>query len=152
MKNIISEPKKRGEVVCIGDQVSMGYAENRKELAGFDQNNGILYTGDIGYLDEEGYLYITGRKNRVAKIHGVRVDLSHVEDLARESFLQDVVAIARNERIILYTDAVMTDEELHDFVDRFSFTVNVFVIKKMKELPRNEFGKIRYGGEEYDTR
>ena len=53
-----------GEFVISGDNVMLGYYENpiatQKVLS-----NGCLYTGDLGYIDEEGYIYITGRKKNV---------------------------------------------------------------------------------------
>jgi len=53
-----------GEFVISGDNVMLGYYENptatKKVL-----RNGCLYTGDLGYIDEEGYIFITGRKKNV---------------------------------------------------------------------------------------
>lgn len=143
-KKNVDNPGQSGEIVCKGENVSMGYAHNREDLSLKNQNNGMLYTGDIGFLDEEGYLYIVGRKNRFAKIYGIRVDLLHMEELAKKSFLKDVVVVSNDNKIFLYTNAVVTKEKLNAFITKFPFNGNVFVIKEMDELPRNEYGKIKY--------
>lgn len=60
--NTVFEPNKEGEIVSVGSHVSMGYATDCHTLNEEDYNSSILYTGIMGYLDEEGYLYVTGRK------------------------------------------------------------------------------------------
>ena len=53
-----------GEVLAKGPSVMLGYYDNQEAT---DETivNGWLYTGDYGYFDDEGYLYITGRKKSV---------------------------------------------------------------------------------------
>ena len=62
----ISNPDETGigEIICKGPSVMQGYYKNQEET---DKVliDGWLYTGDYGYLDKEGYLYITGRKKNV---------------------------------------------------------------------------------------
>lgn len=53
-----------GEFVISGDNVMLGYYENPSATAKV-LKNGRLYTGDLGYIDEEGYIFITGRKKNV---------------------------------------------------------------------------------------
>ncbi len=53
-----------GEIVCQGPSVMMGYFNNPEETKKV-LRDGWLYTGDYGYLDKEGYLYISGRKKNV---------------------------------------------------------------------------------------
>ncbi len=74
-------PDQTGEVIYRGPNVMLGYAERRGDLALGDTLNGRLETGDLGHLDAEGYLYITGRARRIAKIYGVRVNLDEIESL-----------------------------------------------------------------------
>ncbi|TDE50956.1 long-chain fatty acid--CoA ligase [Nonomuraea mesophila] len=70
-----------GQVVYHGPNVMMGYAESAADLARGDDLGGVLRTGDLGRLDSEGFLYVTGRLRRIAKIFGVRVNLDDVERL-----------------------------------------------------------------------
>ncbi len=51
----------KGEIVIRGENVMVGYWKN-KEATEQALRNGWLHTGDLGYLDEEGYLYVLGRK------------------------------------------------------------------------------------------
>jgi acyl-CoA synthetase (AMP-forming)/AMP-acid ligase II len=70
-----------GDIHYRGPNVSMGYAESRADLDRGDDFDGRLATGDLGYLDDEGFLYITGRSKRITKISGVRVSLDDIERL-----------------------------------------------------------------------
>jgi acyl-CoA synthetase (AMP-forming)/AMP-acid ligase II len=81
-----------GEVVYEGPNVMMGYAEAASDLASGDVQGGRLRTGDIGWLDDEGFLFITGRSKRIAKVFGLRVNLDEVELALRDSGPAAVVA------------------------------------------------------------
>lgn len=71
-----------GEVTYNGPNVMLGYAESWEDLSLGDEQHQALYTGDIGYLDEDGFLFLTGRTKRIAKINGIRVSLDEVERIA----------------------------------------------------------------------
>ncbi|MGC2874024.1 long-chain fatty acid--CoA ligase [Ihubacter sp. mB4P-1] len=58
-----------GEVVTKSDSVMLGYYDN-EEATSQVLKDGWLYTGDLGYLDEEGFLYLTGRKKTVIVTKG----------------------------------------------------------------------------------
>lgn len=79
-----AEDEGRDEIVYTGDNVSLGYAVCRADLDRGDDNQGILHTGDTGYLDEEGYLYITGRQAAFAKICGRRINLQELTEQVME--------------------------------------------------------------------
>jgi len=53
-----------------GDNVMLGYASTREDLAKSNELNGILRTGDLAKFDSDGYFYITGRTKRFLKIFG----------------------------------------------------------------------------------
>ncbi|CAA7618040.1 AMP-binding protein [Magnetospirillum sp. SS-4] len=72
-----------GHVVYRGPNVMMGYAEGRADLGRGDELGGVLDTGDLGRLDADGTLWITGRDLRIAKIGGLRLNLDEVEEWAQ---------------------------------------------------------------------
>ena len=53
-----------GEIVVKGDHVMLGYYENDEENAKVFKD-GWFYTGDLGYIDQDGFIHITGRKKNV---------------------------------------------------------------------------------------
>ena len=68
-----------GELIYFGKNVSLGYASCLEDLYKGDINKGKLFTGDLVYKDNDNYLYIVGRKNRISKIFGLRIDLDDIE-------------------------------------------------------------------------
>ena len=82
-------PGSSGEIVVAGRNIMQGYwgdeAETKSKL-----KDGWLFTGDLGFLDEDGYLFITGRKSEMIKSGGFRVSPEEVEEalLEQEDILE----------------------------------------------------------------
>lgn len=82
-----------GELVASGDNIMQGYWKDPDSTARALDKNGY-HTGDLGYRDEEGYLYVTGRKDHLLKVGGHRLDPQEVEDaLMATGLLLEVVVI-----------------------------------------------------------
>lgn len=98
-------PGVTGEVVYYGANVMMGYAGTRADLARGDDCGGRLATGDLGRLDEDGYLYLTGRGRPFAKLFGLRLDLADIEAACEP--IAPVVAVEDEDgrRLVLITTA-----------------------------------------------
>ncbi len=69
-----------GEIVIRAPQLMQGYWQNPAETADV-LSNGWLYTGDLGYMDEEGYLFIVDRKKDLIKPGGFQVWPREVEEV-----------------------------------------------------------------------
>lgn len=70
-----------GYVVCGGPTVMLGYWRE-PELTASVLKDGWLYTSDLGYLDENGFLRLVGRAGDVINVGGIKVSCSELEDLA----------------------------------------------------------------------
>ncbi len=76
-------PRAVGELVIKGPQVMIGYHNMPTETANA-LRNGWLYTGDIAYMDEDGYFYIVDRKKELIKPGGYQVWPREVEEVIIE--------------------------------------------------------------------
>ena len=73
-----------GELVARGDNIMLGYYKDEESTKRVLDHNGY-HTGDLGYVDDEGFFYITGRKDDQLKVGGHRVNPQEIEDKIVES-------------------------------------------------------------------
>ena len=74
-----------GEIITKGDHVMLGYYEN-EEATKENLKDGWFYTGDLGYQDDDGFVYITGRKKNVLITkNGKNVYPEEIEALLNDS-------------------------------------------------------------------
>ncbi|GAA4396922.1 AMP-binding protein [Fodinibacter luteus] len=88
-----------GEIVYSGPNVMLGYATTGSDLA-LGRTVDRLHTGDLGRWNAAGLLEVTGRRSRVAKVLGHRVDLDHVERTLRAEGC-DVRCVDGGESLVL---------------------------------------------------
>ena len=73
-----------GEIVCKSPSVMLGYYEDPEATAEVIRD-GWLYTGDLGYMDENGFLYVTGRKKTVIVTKGGKnIFPEEIEEVLKE--------------------------------------------------------------------
>lgn len=90
---------KDGEILCKGPNIMMGYYKNQ-ELTDEVIKGGYFHTGDIGHLDDDGFLVITDRKKEMFKTSGGKyVAPQVIENVIKQSTLIDqVMVIGENQK------------------------------------------------------
>ncbi len=144
---------KIGEIVGRGPLLMTEYYKNPEQTKEAVKN-GWLFTGDLGYVDEDGYLFLTGRKKDLIISGGVNVYPTDLEEIIiRHKAVKDVAVfgIPHTEwgetpvaAIVLHDDATSSADEIKDWANqnleaRYQKIYKVIIID---ELPRNVAGKV----------
>ncbi len=141
----IETPGEDGEIIYHGPNVMLGYAERRADLALGDVCHGELHTGDLGHLDADGCLFITGRAARFAKLVGRRVNLDDIERIvADEARAAAVEADGRLRVYVETTDAAVREAVHRKLVDATRLHPTAIEVCAIDSLPVNAAGKIDF--------
>lgn len=142
-KNRIKRPYVKGELVYEGKNIMMDYCKNLKELNN-ENTNQRLFTGDIGYFDKDNFFYISGRKNRIVKIFGIRINLSDLENDFLKNNLKTCLTY-KKKKIYIFIDNKRFEKKILDIIsERINLNRNIFEIKILNKFPINDNGKINY--------
>lgn len=150
----ILPPGVDGELRVRGPHMFVGYVDHELTETAFD-DNGFFRTGDIGHLDAEGYVVITGRLKDVIIRKGENISAKEVEDLIYEhAKVSDVAVIgvpdaASGERVCAVVacepgvDPITLDELRRHLLDRKLITRKLpEQLEIVDALPRNAAGKV----------
>jgi acyl-CoA synthetase (AMP-forming)/AMP-acid ligase II len=134
-----------GTVVYEGPNVMLGYAMSRSDLDKGDEMKGRLETGDLGRLDAEGFLYLTGRTKRFAKIAGYRLGLDEIE---KELFaVCPVACLDLGEKIAVAHEQeseTALKSRIRELADTYKVPSSSFALRRIVQIPRAASGKIDY--------
>jgi len=142
----------QGEICIRGPQVMKGYWNRPKETSNVLSNDNWLHTGDIGFMDENGFVQIVDRKKDMILVSGFNVFPSEVEEvIADHPDVVEVGVIGRPDEhsgevvmaVVVKSDASLTEEALRDFCRKglTSYKVPKSIIFT-DELPKTNVGKI----------
>lgn len=132
-----------GEISIKGNNVFLGYSRSYRDL----NNKKIikqLFTGDIGYLDRDNYLYIVGRKKRFAKIFGYRINLDEIENELYKKNIEVALKDNENKIHVFFEKNLKKTNLLNNILNITKLNKAAFVLFKVKKIPRNKNGKINY--------
>ncbi|MCP1493845.1 long-chain acyl-CoA synthetase [Peribacillus frigoritolerans] len=145
-------PNEIGEIAIKGPQVMKGYW-NRPDETEKTFKNGWLLTGDLGYMDEQGFFYVVERKKDTIIAGGFNIYPREVEEVLYEhEAIQEVVVAGipdpyRGETVkayvVLKKNARVTEEELNEFARKNLASYKVPRSYEFRdELPKTTIGKI----------
>jgi len=93
-------PGEEGNICGQGPNIMKGYWKDREETQTALKPWGLI-TGDIGHRDEEGFIYVTGRKKEMLKVGGERIAPREIEDVIIESqMVHEVAVIGRADGVL----------------------------------------------------
>ncbi len=100
LSNIEVKIAEDGEIICKGPNVMMGYFKD-PEKTQEEMKDGYFHTGDIGILDEDGFLKITDRKKEMFKTSGGKyVAPQMIENIMKQSrFIEQIMVIGEGEKM-----------------------------------------------------
>ena len=138
-----------GEIIYYGENVSMGYCNCVGDLTLGNTNNNVLHTGDIGYLDEDGFLYITGRKSDYVKLYGKRFCLMDISEMILEMYDIYVFCEFEQEQIVITYERVaekLINEVKNGLPKQLHLSADDFIYNMVEQFDRTPNGKIRMRG------
>lgn len=141
-----------GEIAVKGPQVMKGYWNDKEET---DEvlKDGWLYTGDLGYMDEEGYFYVVDRKGDMIIAGGYNIYPREIEEVLYEHVGIQEVTVAgipdpyRGETVKAYvvpkSGYDLDEDELNEFCRKHLAAYKVPRLYEFRdELPKTTVGKI----------
>ena len=162
-KNEPLKPNNIGEIIIKDAAVFSGYedAPEENDAAFID---GWFRTGDLGYLDDEGYLFLTGRKKELINKGGQKISPAEIDTVLKSHpRVRDAMAFGITEPVlgedieamVVRADDSVTEYELHMFLlDRlvqFKVPRRIYFVDEIPKTstgkPRRHAGTERYSGQ-----
>jgi acyl-CoA synthetase (AMP-forming)/AMP-acid ligase II len=146
-------PGEVGEICARGANVMMGYWADAEETASV-LHDGWLHTGDLGHVDEDGYLFLVGRSREMIKSGAHRISPPEIEEVIRAiEGVRDVAVVGVEDEILgqvikACVVPVAESDDLKRSIRRVcrerlpAFKIPK-VIEFRPELPRTDSGKVQ---------
>ncbi|KAF2074146.1 hypothetical protein CYY_004549 [Polysphondylium violaceum] len=144
----------RGEICVKGPNVMLGYYNNEKATQETIDKDGFLHTGDIGYVDEDGYYFVVDRVKELIKFKGFQIPPAELEALLlSHPMISDACVVGIDSGdvgevprayVVLKPNQKLTDKELHEWVNKKVSNYKRFRggIYFLNQIPKSATGKL----------
>jgi acyl-CoA synthetase (AMP-forming)/AMP-acid ligase II/Fe-S-cluster-containing dehydrogenase component len=143
-----------GEIMIRGDNVMKGYYKDPTLTADTIEADGWLHTGDLGYMDDDGFVFVTGRIKELIIKGGENIAPQEIDDvLYTHPAILEAVAVGMPDEaygedimccVILKPGARVTEDELRNYcLERLGAFKSPKVIRVMDHLPKGPSGKLQ---------
>ncbi len=145
------EARQQGEIWVRGPQVMKGYLNQPEATAHTIDREGWLHTGDIGYVDQDGYLYVVDRLKELIKYKGMQVAPAELEGiLLSHPAIADAAVIGSPDEeageipkaFVVLKGAVDPDEIMAFVAQRVAPHKRIRRLEVVSEIPKALSGKI----------
>jgi acyl-CoA synthetase (AMP-forming)/AMP-acid ligase II len=151
-KGVECPPREKGEIVASGTNIMRGYWRDPEATTAVLDQNGY-HTGDIGWQDENGFIFLDGRKDNLLKVGGHRINPQEVEDALLATQMAVEASVVGIPDALLGTrmcalvvplnggkgDAEMIMASCATLLPRYKLPSD---IKLVRSLPKNANGKV----------
>lgn len=144
-----------GEVVAKGPNIMQGYWRDPESTAKILDENGY-HTGDMGWKDEDGFIFLQGRKDNLLKVGGHRINPQEVEDallatqLAVEAAVVGLADDLLGKRLATLVVPLNGDTSPEEIKEKCAAILPKYKlpgeIKLVRSLPKNANGKVDLNG------
>lgn len=145
---------REGEIMIRGDNVMKGYYKAPEKTSDALEPDGWFHTGDLGYMDEEGFVFVTGRIKELIIKGGENIAPREIDEVMyKHPAVLDAAAVGIPDEeygedimccCVLKPDCTCTEEELRAYcLEHLGEFKTPKVIKVMGDLPKGPSGKIQ---------
>jgi acyl-CoA synthetase (AMP-forming)/AMP-acid ligase II len=141
----------QGQIAARGSNIMMGYWKSPDATAEV-LKHGYYLTGDLGYEDTDGYIFLTGRARDIIKAGGNRISAKEIEDVVAEvsGVLENAVIGVPDEVLgeaikvyVVRCQSTLTEDDLRNHIKRkLPMFKHPKWVEFCDELPKNQSGKI----------
>ncbi|KAH7365465.1 hypothetical protein KP509_18G029500 [Ceratopteris richardii] len=146
-------PNHSGEIWLRGPVIMKGYLDKPEETERAVDKEGWLHTGDLGYIDSDGFLFIIDRLKELIKYNGYQVAPAelealllshpHIQDAAVVPYPDEEAGQIPEAYVVITRDSLLSAREVMDFIsEQVSPHKKIRRVTFVSEIPKSPSGKI----------